>query len=155
MSNNKQTAVDRLIRVLIDRGFIDSTYALPQSALWDVVEQANMQHKQEIIDAYRVGAAEAHMIGLHKPEVYYTETYSPSLHGGEIYERNNTVISNPGPNQRTTTGWKGGTTIDKLELETLMIMYLDGIEFYGTDEQWVEARTVLESFMRYVNTLNK
>jgi hypothetical protein len=140
MSNNKQTAVDKLIQVLIDRGFIDSTYALPQSALWDVVEQAKVQHKQEIIDAYRVGAAEVHMIGLHKPEVYYTETYSPSLHGGEM-----TMNNNPG----TTT------TINTQELETLMIMYLDGIEFYGTDGEWVEARTVLESFMRYINTLDK
>ena len=118
----KQTAVDKLIQVLIDRGFIDSTYALPQSALWDVVEQANVQHKQEIIDAYRIGAAEVTMIGLHKPEVYYTETYSPSLHGGEMTVKNN----NPGTNMTSTT------TINTQELETLMIMYLDGIEFYGT-----------------------
>ena len=81
------------------------------------------------------------MIGLHKPEVYYTETYSPSLHGGEMTVNNNN--NNPG----TTT------TINIQELETLMIMYLDGIEFYGTDVQWVEARTVLESFMRYIKTL--
>jgi len=45
------------------------------------------------------------------------------------------------------------TTIDKKELETLMIMYLDGIEFYGTDNKWVEAKNVLDDFMRYVNSM--
>lgn len=42
------------------------------------------------------------------------------------------------------------TTIDKKELETLMIMYLDGIEFYGTDNKWVEAKNVLDDFMEYI-----
>lgn len=127
---SKQTAVEWLYNLSKER----------ELDIFDL-QQAKVQHKQEIIDAYRVGATEVHMIGLHKPEVYYTETYSPSLHGGEMTMNNN----NPG----TTT------TINTQELETLMIMYLDGIEFYGTDSEWVEARTVLESFMRYINTLDK
>ena len=127
--------------------------------MYELLEQAKQMEKEQIVNAVDgFPLDKRHLEG----EQYYNETYSPSLHEGEtMMTMTNNNPDNPGTDTTvttnskptSTTGWKGETTIDKLELETLMVMYLDGIEFYGTDSEWVEARTVFESFMRYINTL--
>lgn len=70
----KQTAVDRLVQVLIDRGFIDSTYALPESALWDVVKQSKQMEKEQINSAFYDGY---YIESLYDARQYYDDTYGP------------------------------------------------------------------------------
>jgi len=75
----KQTAVDRLIQILINRGFIAFPYTLPQSTLWNVVDEAKAMEKEQIKNSYHSGTIDGFNFRTTSispnPEEYYNETF--------------------------------------------------------------------------------
>jgi hypothetical protein len=67
------TSIEKLVYNLVYNNLVDNS---PNSKLWEIIEQAKQNHKQEIIDSHIHGHnASSSTIKKYDAEQYYNETY--------------------------------------------------------------------------------